>query len=74
MKKPPSKVAHNWPKIYFFSIANRPKTSPNLNFCSIKIARLIKTLAQPKNHESHGPTFLTTGFIARLLYSLQTWL
>ena len=38
MKKTPSKVAHNWPKIYFFSIANHPKTGPNLNFCSIKIA------------------------------------
>ena len=36
MKKTLSKVAHNWPN-FFFSIANRPKTSPNLNFCSIKI-------------------------------------
>ena len=31
-KNTPSKVAHNQ-----HSIANRPKTSPNLNFCSIKI-------------------------------------
>ena len=25
MKKPPSKVAHNWPRHFFFSTANRPK-------------------------------------------------
>ena len=37
MKKPPSKVAHNRPQ-FFFSTANRPKTSPNLDFCSIKTA------------------------------------
>ena len=37
LKKPPSKVAHDWP-IFFFSIANRPKTSPNLIFCSIKMS------------------------------------
>ena len=37
MKKPTSKVAHNWPQ-FFFSIANQPNTSPNLNFCSIQIA------------------------------------
>ena len=36
MKKTPSKVAHNRP--IFFSTANQPKTSPNLNFCSIKNA------------------------------------
>ena len=33
----PSKVAHNRP-IFFFSIANRPKTKLNLKFCFIKIA------------------------------------
>ena len=32
MKKLPSKVGHDRPR-FFFSIANRPKTSPNLN-CS----------------------------------------
>ena len=37
-KNPPSKVAHNRPKFYFFSNANRPKSSPNLNSCSIKIS------------------------------------
>ena len=37
MKKPPPKVAHNQPK-FFFSTAIRPKNSPNLNFCFIKIA------------------------------------
>ena len=37
MKKLPLKVAHNQPH-FFFSIANRPKTSPNLIFCSIKIS------------------------------------
>ena len=36
MKKSPSKVAHNRPK--FFCIFDRPKTSPNLIFCSIKIS------------------------------------
>ena len=36
IKNTPSKVAHNQPN--FFSIANRPKTSRNINFCSIKIA------------------------------------
>ena len=40
MKKLLSKVAHNHPN-FFFSIANRPKTSPNLNFCSIKIAHRV---------------------------------
>ena len=40
MKKLHSKVAHNQPK-YFFNIANRPKKSSNLNFCSIKIARRL---------------------------------
>ena len=34
IKKQASKVATNRPN--FFSIANRPKTSPILNFCSIK--------------------------------------
>ena len=38
MKKLLSKVVHNWPKtFFFFSIANRPKISPNLIFCSIKM-------------------------------------
>ena len=37
MKKTPLKVAHNWPQI-FFSIANRPKTSSTLLFCSIKMS------------------------------------
>ena len=31
----PSKVAHNQPKVFLFSIANLLKTSPNLIFCSI---------------------------------------
>ena len=31
-KKMPSKVGHN-PHMFFFSIANRPKTSPNFLFC-----------------------------------------
>ena len=35
MKKTLSKVAHNRPQI-FFSIANRPKTSPNLRYFSQK--------------------------------------
>ena len=34
MIKPTLKVALNGPK-FFFSIANWPKTSPNLIFCSI---------------------------------------
>ena len=38
MKKTPSKVAHYRPKIFFSSIANRPKTSPNFIFCSIKMS------------------------------------
>ena len=38
MKKKPSKVAHNRPPPFFFSIANRPKTSPNLIFCFIKMS------------------------------------
>ena len=38
MKKTPSKVAHNRPRLFFFSIANRPKSRPNLNSCSIKIS------------------------------------
>ena len=37
MKKLHSKVAQNRPN-FFFSIADRPRTSPNLNFCSMKIA------------------------------------
>ena len=37
VEKLPSKVAHN--QLHFFFItANRPKTSPNLNFCFIKFA------------------------------------
>ena len=40
MKKTPSKVAHNRPQI-FFSIANKPKTNPNLIFCSIKMSPLL---------------------------------
>ena len=36
MKKRPQ-VAHNWPK-KIFSPANWPKISPNLDFCSVKIA------------------------------------
>ena len=39
VKNPPSKVAQKQRNI-FFSIANRLKTSPNLNFCPIKIAHL----------------------------------
>ena len=38
MKKLPSKVAHNRPKTFFFRIANRPKTSPNHTFFSIKLS------------------------------------
>ena len=38
VKKTPSKVAHNCRKMFFFNTANWPKTSPNLKFCSIKIA------------------------------------
>jgi hypothetical protein len=38
MKKPPSKHAHNRLRPLFFSTANRPKSSPNLNSCSIKIS------------------------------------
>ena len=37
MKKTPSKVAHNRPQIFFVSIANWSKTSPNLYFCSKKL-------------------------------------
>jgi hypothetical protein len=57
MKKPPSKVAHNWPPIFLsiatygrgdsftiVSIASRPKTSPNLIFCSIKMSPCTKFL------------------------------
>ena len=36
-KKTPSKVTHDWPPILFFSIANWPKTSPNLIFYSMKM-------------------------------------
>ena len=38
MKKPASKIAHNRPKTFFFSIADHLKTSPNLIFCSIKMS------------------------------------
>ena len=41
---------------------------------SVHILRSPWHSAQPKNHETHGATFLITGFIVRLLYSLQTWL
>jgi hypothetical protein len=44
MEKPTSKVAHDLPKFIFFSIANRPKTTPNLNFYSIKIANCVTSL------------------------------
>ena len=32
MKKPASKVAHNWPKSIFFSNANRPQIQPKSQF------------------------------------------
>ena len=38
MIKLSSKVAYNRPIFFLFSTANLPKTSPNLNICSIKIA------------------------------------
>ena len=38
IKKLPSKVAYFMAKSEIFSTANLPKTSPNLKFCSIKIA------------------------------------
>ena len=38
MKKPPTKVAHNQPAIFFSSFTNRPKSSPNLIFCSTKMS------------------------------------
>ena len=38
LKKPASKVAHIWPKYFFFSNANLPKSSQNLNSCSIEIS------------------------------------
>ena len=44
MKKMLSKVAHNLPKICFFSIANRPKTSPNHIFCSIKMSPCVTSI------------------------------
>ena len=34
-KRTPSIAAQNWPKTFFFSIANWPKNSPNHIFCSI---------------------------------------
>ena len=37
-EKPHSKVAHNRPRPFSFSIANRPKSSPNLNSCPKKIS------------------------------------
>jgi hypothetical protein len=40
MKNPPSKDAHNRPK-NISSIAIRPKTRPNLNFCPVKIAHCV---------------------------------
>ena len=39
-KKMASKIAHIRPNL-FFSNANWPKSSPNLNSCSIKISRLL---------------------------------
>ena len=37
MKKTPLKVAYNRPRPFFLSTVNQPKSSPNLNSCSIKI-------------------------------------
>ena len=43
VEKLPSKTAHNqYP--FFFITANQPKTSPNLNLCSIEIAHRISYL------------------------------
>ena len=41
MKKTFSKVAHGRPKLFFSVNVNRPKSSPNLHFCSIKIAHRV---------------------------------
>ena len=40
MKKLPSKVVHNRPQMFFFSIASRPKTSPNIIFSSILLTSI----------------------------------
>ena len=52
MKKRSTKVAHNRPK-FFFSTAIRLKTSPNLNFCSIKIAHRTLNLCIMTLHTIH---------------------
>ena len=44
MKKPSLKVAHNRSLIFFFSLANWPKTSPNIIFCSTKMFSYIMFL------------------------------
>ena len=60
MKKTPSKVAHNRPPILFFSKANRPKTTPNLNLIKNYSPHdlCIMTLGSIWALDSHGP-FLT---------------
>ena len=44
MKKTPSKVAHNRPPNFFFSTANRHKTSPNHIFCSIEMSPCVTSI------------------------------
>ena len=58
MKELTSKIVHNRPK-FFFSIANRPKTSPNLNFCSLKNCSPRDVLG----YSFYGPLLDNTCFV-----------
>ena len=73
-KKTPSKVAHNGPQ-FFFSIANRPKTSPNLIFCSIS-THIITLLTQfPCNEKLsyYGLVFRKTGYLKIFRVNFEVW-
>jgi hypothetical protein len=67
IKKLPSKVAHNQPN-FFISTANRPKTSPNLNFCSIKNAHRATYVANTALYVVRRP-----GLLSLLCYLVLYW-
>ena len=57
MEKPPAKVAHNWAN-FFFIIVNKPKTSPNQIFCSIKMSSCARTATASLRKSKHFDKFI----------------
>ena len=78
MKNTTSKVAHEWPN-FFFQYCQWPKTSPNLNFCSMKTAHCatyvrtqiqIQSLGKVRSNNNNKTQGNETLFLAIVITAL----